>query len=102
MAPLVAEHDLFRKPTPTFPDHALASFGGRPIRLARLALVLMAVVVMVSVPVMMMAVPMIVAMFVTVIVRMIVVVMVMQALMRPRRARIFAEHQRLDGHRHGI
>ena len=62
-------------------------------------MVRMAMIMVMIMIVMMMTVRVIVR----VIMRMImIVVMVMQALPRPRAARVFAEHQRFDGDRHGV
>src|ERR1700751_1273357 len=58
------------------------------------------IVVMVAVTMMVMM-SMIVPMTVCVIMLMVIIVM-MDALARPRSARIFAEHQRLDRHRHRV
>jgi hypothetical protein len=66
-------------------------------------LVMMIMVVRVRVIMVMMAVTMMVMMIVIMPVRMLIVMlMMMDALARPRPARIFAEHQRFDGHRHGV
>ena len=46
------------------------------------------------------AVMMVMARLVTV--RMVVIIMMMQPLARTRAARVFAEHERFDGHRHGV
>jgi hypothetical protein len=71
------------------------------VLMMRMALVVVVVVIVVMImPVtvgVMMAVP--VRMIVPVLVVMLVVV---QALARPRAARVLAEHQRLDGDRHGV
>ncbi len=78
---------------------------------AMTAIVRMGVMVIVSVPVVVMIMTMrVIVVMVIVIVRMgmivvmmpVLMLMMMDALMRPAAARVLAEHQRLDGHRHGV
>src|SRR5690348_6586657 len=81
---------------------ALARLLGRaPTMRMRVSVAMIMVVIMIMR--MMMAMGMLMGMRVAMLVLMVViVVMMVQPLARARAARILAEHQRLDGHRHGV